>query len=311
MNFLPYLNRTRVPRSLATPADTALAAALRRDVEMLALNIGPRGYHAPHAYALAQEFLTTALTSAGYTVTRHVVQCVDGSRASNLVAELPGRLHPQRVIVVGAHYDSVEKCPAANDNASGVAGVLAVARALAGNPRDATVRFVLFANEEPPHFNMNTMGSQEYARMCRTRGDDIRGMICLETIGCYSDKPGSQKWPIDALSAMLGTRGDFICMIGNTASRDFIRRCSEAFERAETFSQIAAAAPESIDMINWSDHRGFNEVGYDAFMVTDTAPLRYEHYHARTDTPEKLDYDSVARVMRGVIAMTCEVADSC
>ncbi len=311
MNFLPYLNRTRVPRSLATPADTALAAALRRDVEMLALSIGPRGYHAPKQYTLAEQFLTKVLTECGYIVTRHAVRSVDNTIANNLIVELPGTTHPERIIVVGAHYDSIERCPAANDNASGVAGVLAVARAFVAKPCRTTVRFVLFANEEPPHFNMNAMGSQAYARLCRERNDDIRGMICLETIGCYSNEPNSQTWPVDLLKSVLGTTGDFICLIGNAASRDFIKQCSEAFERANTFSQIAAAAPDSIDMINWSDHRGFNEVGYQAFMVTDTAPLRYQHYHAATDTPEKLDYDSMARVMQGIIATTREVADNC
>lgn len=308
--MLPYLNRTRVTPTPPSKEIVALAASLQRDVEMLALDIGPRGYHAPKQYALAEQFLSTALKNLGYSVDRQAVQSVDGSIANNLIAELRGTAHPEKIIIVGAHYDSIEKCPAANDNASGVAGVLAVARALAGNPCRSTVRFVLFVNEEPPHFNMNAMGSQAYAKVCRQRNDDIRGMICLETIGCYSTEPNSQTWPVDALNAVLGTTGDFICLIGNTASRDFIKRCSEAFERADTFSQIAAAAPDTIDMINWSDHRGFNEVGYQAFMITDTAPLRYKHYHAVTDTPEKLDYISMARVMQGVIAMTREVADN-
>lgn len=309
-NVFPFLNRTKVPLAPLTPEQSALAVALRRDVEILALDIGPRGYFAPRQYALAETFLTSALAAAGYTVTRHAVASADDSIAHNLIAELPGSTHPDRIIVLGAHYDSVERCPAANDNASGVAGVLAAARTCASAPCAATIRFVLFANEEPPHFNQNAMGSQFYAKACRARNDDIRGMICLETIGCYRNEPDSQIWPVKELAHVLGARGDFICLVGGTSSRDFIAACSQAFEACCAFSQIAAAAPEAIDMINWSDHRGFAEVGYPAFMITDTAPLRYEHYHAPTDTPEKLDYASMARVTQGIIATLRSVANT-
>lgn len=307
--LIPYLHRAYPNLAPLTAQEHDLARALRRDVEILATDIGPRGTFAPDRYRLAADFVESAVTKAGFTPTRHWVESM-GVRCCNIEAVLRGTRTPDRVLVVGAHYDSVEGCPAANDNASGVAGVLAIARAMAGRPRACTVRFLLFANEEPPHFNIDSMGSQEYARACRKAGDDIRGMFCLETIGCYRREPGSQTWPHKALGLVLPTVGDFIAFVGPAQSKDFIRSSAAAFDRQQAFPLLAAAAPGQIDQINWSDHRGFNEVGYPAFMVTDTAPLRYEHYHLPTDTPDKIDFDATARVVRGLTGMVEELADT-
>lgn len=307
--MFPFLSQSRPTLTEPDAALVALSRALRQDVEVLATDIGPRGTHAPHRYALARDFLFAALRSAGYTVESHDFEA-DGVACSNLIATLPGNRTPDRVLVVGAHYDTVEGCPAANDNSSGVAGVLALAREFADRPQPCTIRFVLFANEEPPFFNLGEMGSQIYARACRERGDDVRGMVCLETIGCYSSAPGSQRWPHDALGLLLPRVGDFIAMVGPSSARAFIKDAAGAFEAQRAFPLVAAAAPEMIDQINWSDHRGFNEVGYAAFMLTDTAPFRYDHYHQPTDTAEKLDYVSMARVIRGTAGMVRELANS-
>lgn len=307
--ILPFLSKSSPTLAPLTDADRALAAALRRDVEILATDIGPRGTHAPKAYAIAEQFLTSALRGAGYEVERRVFEAM-GVECANLVATLRGTQtnQPRRCLVVGAHYDSVEDCPAADDNASAVAGVLALARAMRHDSLPIDVRFVLFANEEPPFFNTNDMGSQRYARECRERGDDIVGMVCLEMIGYYSSKSGSQKWPVDALNLILPTTGDFICLVGPEASRTFIEHAAEAFEAQAAFPLVAAAAPDSIVFIHLSDHRGFNEAGYPAFMLTDTAFLRNPHYHRATDTPDTLDFDSMARVVRGTLGMVRALA---
>lgn len=307
--MLPFLSKSSPTLAALTGEDRALAAALRRDVEILATDIGPRGTHAPKAYALAEQFLTSALRAAGYEVERHAFDAM-GVECANLVATLRGVSTdaPRRCLVVGAHYDSVAGCPAANDNASGVAGVLALARAMRDEPSPIDVRFALFANEEPPFFNLNDMGSQRYARECRERGDDIVAMVCLETIGCFSSAPNSQQWPHAALNLILPTTGDFICLVGPESARALIKDAAAAFEVQRAFPLVAGAAPEEIDQINWSDHRGFNEVGYPAFMLTDTAPFRYPHYHQPTDTPERLDYDSMARVIRGTLGMVRALA---
>lgn len=305
---LPYLHRSFPALSALTPVHTALALELRRDIEVLATDIGPRGTFAPQRYRLAEEFLTAALVRAGYSVQRQAFEA-KGVRCANLEAAVPGTDPRAQIVVVGAHYDSVQGCPAANDNASGVAGVLAIGRALRGKPGRGTVRFVLFANEEPPFFNLGEMGSQLYAKKCRDAGDDIAGMVCLETIGYYSDRRGSQQWPAAVLGLILPSVGDFVAMVGPASAKRWIQRAAALFEREQGFPMIAAAAPATIDQINWSDHRGFNEAGYPAFMVTDTAPLRYPHYHLPSDTPEKLDYDSMARVVHVLTAMVAGLAD--
>jgi len=307
---LPYLRRSSPPLGPLTPSLEQLADELRRDVSLLAIDVGPRGTHSPLAYRLAEDHLGAALAGAGFEVRRHGWEA-NGVRCVNLETVLPGSVHPERIVVLGAHYDSVVGCPAANDNASGVAGVLAIARRLQGRPRACTVRFVLFGNEEPPFFNLGEMGSQLYARACRDAGDDIRGMACLETIGYYSGQRGSQRWPGNLLSLGLPDVGDFICMVGPVSARSFIERCAEAFERRAAFPLLAAAVPETLaEQVSWSDHRGFNEVDYPAFMVTDTAPLRYPHYHLPSDTPEKLDYGSMARVVAAMQSVVEDVADS-
>jgi Zn-dependent M28 family amino/carboxypeptidase len=307
--MLPYLHHSVHRVAPPTAAQSQLADELKRDVVMLATEIGPRGVFAPQAYRTAEVFLTTALTRAGFGVRRetwttHRVEC------ANLEVVLTGTKRPDRVLVVGAHYDSMPGCPAANDNASGVAGVLAIARRLAARPRNCTVRLVLFANEEPPFFNIDEMGSQLYARAAKKAGDDILGMFCLETIGCYSDAPDSQGWPVQIPLITLPDKGDFIALVGPSSAAGFIRRCTQVFDRRAAFSVLGAAVPLIIsEQVNWSDHRGFNAVGYPAFMVTDTAPLRYAHYHLETDTPEKLDYVSMARVVEGMLGVVEEIAD--
>lgn len=305
---IPYLHVSRPTVTPGQPPNPELAAQLRGDVEILASDIGPRGTFAPERYALAATFLESALIRAGVNP-RRLSFMESGVECCNIEASLRGTDEPERILVVGAHYDSVEGCPAANDNASGVAGVLAIARALAKKSFRSTVRFVLFANEEPPHFNINAMGSQIYARDCLISKDNIRGMICLETIGFFSAAPNSQQWPLEALKLVLPETGDFIAFVGTTQSKDFIRHCAEGFEKLQIFPMIAGAAPSFIEQASWSDHRGFNEAGYPAFMVTDTAPLRYPHYHRPSDTSDKLDYASMALVVSGLIGMIEDLAN--
>lgn len=306
--MFPYLHKS-VPRLRDLSARQAtLAAELRQDVEILATDIGPSGTFAPDRYRLAEEFLLSALKRAGYTPEREA-WTADGVPCANLIANLRGTETPERIVIVGAHYDSVEGCPAANDNGSGIAGLLALARQFAGAPRRSTIRFVCFANEEPPWFNVNEMGSQVHARACHAAKQDIRGMISLETIGYYSAAARSQSWPHAALNLLLPTIGDFIAFVGPSAAKPLIARCAKLFEAQHAFP-LLAAAPDAIDQVNWSDHRGFIEAGYPAFIVTDTAPLRYPHYHLPTDTAEKLDYPSMARVVDGLAGMLAEWADS-
>jgi hypothetical protein len=306
-NMFPSLPHLSLPKRATLPAPTpdllALADELRRDITILATDIGERHTRKPRSLRLAENFCAAAVVKAGYDVLRYPYQA-DGMTCHNLEATLRGTTHPERIVVLGAHYDSVYGCPAANDNGSGVAGTLAIARRLAARPLPSTVRFVCFVNEEPPHFHQPTMGSWVYAQACRQRGDDIRAMFTLETIGCYRHEPGSQRWPVTPFSGLLPSVGDFILAVGNTHSAPIVRTTSEAFRTRTAFPMLSVAMPNSLGDMGWSDHWGFQREGYPAFMVTDTALFRYNHYHQPGDTPKKLDYISMARVVDGMLAAT-------
>nr|MCH9687406.1 M28 family peptidase [Deltaproteobacteria bacterium] len=184
----------------------------------------------------------------------------------------------------------------ANDNGSGVAAMLELSRAFAGTPRGRTLRFVAFVNEEPPYFQEDSMGSVVYAKRSAARGEDIVGMLSLETIGYYTNEPDSQDYP-KIVAALYPDRGNFVTFVSNTRSRRFVKEVVRSFESHTTFPSESIAAIDAIPGIGWSDHWSFYEEGYPSVMITDTAPNRYPHYHTRHDTPDKLTYPDMARVV--------------
>ncbi|MHC4470699.1 MAG: M28 family peptidase [Planctomycetota bacterium] len=281
-----------------TEREAALAAELRRDVERLAGEIGERNVFRRRALAVAARFLFESLSDAGYRVERQAYE-VHGVECENFEVEIRGAERPEEIVVVGGHYDSVDGSPGANDNATGVAATLALARAFAGTKPPRTLRFVLFVNEEPPWFQTGDMGSAVYARRCRERGDDVTAMLALETIGYYSDEKGTQSYP-PPLSLFYPSRGNFIGIVGNVGSRRLVKQVVASFRRHARFPSEGAALPSWLPGVGWSDHWAFFREGYPAVMVTDTAPFRYPHYHLATDTPDKVDYERTARVVVGL-----------
>ncbi|MDD3118570.1 MAG: M28 family peptidase [Victivallales bacterium] len=229
----------------------------------------------------------------------------------NLILEIPGRSAPDEIVVIGAHYDSapVPGCRAANDNASGVAAVLELAREFAAQPQDKTLRFVAFANEEPPFFWTRNMGSAVYARSCRDNKEKIVAMLSLETIGCYSEQPGSQRYPLPLLSRFFPDRGNFIAFVADSGAKKLQRQCLTAFRRAAVFPAEGAALPWIIPRIGSSDHFPFRRRHYPALMVTDTAPYRDRTYHTNRDNPDHLNYRCMARVVNGLSAVIVDLAN--
>ena len=204
-------------------------------------------------------------------------------------------------IVVGAHYDTVPGSPGADDNASGVAVLIELARL--GLP----VRCVAFANEELPYSHGEEMGSFVYARRAREQGERIAAMFSLEMLGYYDDAPGSQRYP-PVIGWFYPDRADFIAFVGDLGARRLVRRAHRLFRRHSDFPSESLAAPAFVPGITRSDHWSFRRHGYPAVMVTDTAFNRYAHYHRPTDTPEKLDYERMARVALGLAGMLEELA---
>lgn len=301
------LQSFRGPLPPLSPEQTALRDGLRRDVTKLAAEIGERNVFQPDQLRAAAEFVASALAEAGYQVRRQDF-AVQGQTCQNLEVERPGNARREEIVIIGAHYDSVHGSPGANDNGSGVAGLLALARAWAGREPARTVRFVAFVNEEPPFFQTEHMGSLVYARRCQQRRENIVAMVSLETIGCYDSAPGSQKYPFP-VGWFYPSRGDFIGFVSNTRNGPLVRRCVAAFRRHAQFPSEGGALPGVLPGIGWSDHWAFWQVGYPAVMVTDTAPFRYPHYHTKQDTPDKLDYERLVRVVHGLDQVLEELAN--
>jgi Zn-dependent M28 family amino/carboxypeptidase len=217
----------------------------------------------------------------------------------NLEVRLPGADTGGETVVVGAHYDSVGGSPGADDNASGVAAVLELARILHGAVYRKTIRLVLFVNEEPPFFQTGDMGSVVYARQLRSERVAVAAMISLETIGFYSDVPGSQKYPV-LLGLFYPNHGNFIGFVGNPESRTLVRQSIRKFRETTNFPSEGVAAPADWPGVGWSDHWSFWREQYPAIMVTDTALFRYPYYHTPFDTADRVDFEKMARVVDGV-----------
>jgi hypothetical protein len=308
----PRSTQTIVGLFMSTSSDpkAGLAANLRRHVDHLAGKIGPRHLGQPHKLDAAVEFIERELSSAGYTVGRHPYR-VDAHDVVNLISELPGKNRAQEVVILGAHYDTVYATPGADDNASAVAVLIEVARMLRPLMPQRTVRFAAFPCEEPPHFSMDDMGSRVYARQCRDRNDRIIGMLCLEMVGFYSSKPGSQQIPDEiprALRWAFPCRGNFLVAVGNFRSWRLVWSFRKGFKRAVRFPLYSIALPEAVRAIRLSDNSSFWDQGYPALMLTDTSFLRNPHYHEPSDTPETLDYDRMANVVVGVAGAVAHLA---
>jgi hypothetical protein len=295
-----------------TADEQALVPLLRRHVEAIASR--------EHNVATYDEleksarYIEQALESYGYAVNRQVFDADDYVAGVKSVRNIEVVIEPRdpaaaETVVVGAHYDSARGAPGANDNGSGVAAVIELARLLADLKGKTTrrIRLALFVNEEPPYFQTEEMGSRQYANALAAKNERVAAMYSLETIGYFSSAPGSQRYP--ALFGLLfPDRGDFIAFVGTLGARALVRASIGSFRRHTQFPTIGGVAPASIEGIDWSDHWAFTQHGIPAIMLTDTAPYRYPHYHTFRDTPDKVDADKLARVVKGIERMIRDAA---
>ncbi|WP_141735573.1 M28 family peptidase [Oligoflexus tunisiensis] len=276
----------------------ALENSLRHDITHIAGTIGERNLDRYEALKAAENYIVQRFEAAGQRVARQVL-LVNGKEVANLEVEWKGQTEPDAIIVIGAHYDSVRGCPGANDNGSGVAALLAAAEAFATRTPRKTLRLVAFVNEEPPYFQGEAMGSLVYARRAKAQGERIEAMLSLETMGYFSDRKDSQKYPFP-LNLVYPDKGNFIGLVANRSSSKLLNQVAKAFEEARTIPFEKGAFMESLPGVGWSDHWAFWQAGYPALMITDTAPFRYPYYHTQEDTPEKVDYPRLGQVTRAL-----------
>ncbi|MFT5465370.1 MAG: hypothetical protein ACI8UO_000464 [Verrucomicrobiales bacterium] len=273
------------------------AGAIQRHVDNLSNRIGPRHAGEPEKLEAARIYLlsTLAIRNMGYKPQEQVYQIGEAEQEfANIEVELKGTTWPEQLLIVGAHYDSVSTSPGADDNASGVAAMLALADAFAAKPQARTIRFVAFTNEEPPYFQTENMGSTRYAERCKKRGEDIVGMIALESLGYFSDEPGSQNYPPEIADDFPET-GNFAAIVGNLDSAVLADFVHSSFKHVDVIPSVSGAFPAHIDGVGWSDQWSFWREGYPAVMITDTAVFRNPNYHKATDTAATLDFERLAR----------------
>jgi hypothetical protein len=307
-------------RSYSGPVDSdrpetrRLADGLRASVYELSETIGERHIDRPERMNAAVHYIQTRLSQAGYSVWRQAYPCTPtchqqaGCRKEmvvNLIAEVEGTSSDE-ILVVGAHYDTALHTPGADDNASGVACGLALAERLAGSHPQRTIRFVFFANEEPPFFQTQEMGSWVYAKRCRELDEAVVWMVSLEMVGYFSDQPKSQHYPFP-FNWLYPSTGNFIGFISNFDSADSVRKTIGLFRKSCRFPSEGALIPKWIEEGGHSDQWSFWQFGYPGMMITDTSFFRYAYYHNQADTHEKLDYGRMAVVTEGLEKVIAEL----
>jgi Zn-dependent M28 family amino/carboxypeptidase len=274
------------------PEGWALAERLRKHVAELARTERNVDLERPARY------IEAAFGAHGLSVESHWFD--SGGRKVRNVQTLG-----DAAIVVGAHYDTVPGSPGADDNASAVAALIELAGML-GRER-LPIRFVAFANEEAPYFMGPEMGSFNSAKRSLERGEKLRAMFSLEMLGYYRDAPGSQRLP-PLFAFLYPERADFIAFVGDLGARALVRKAVGLFRKHASFPSEGVAAVSFIPGVAWSDHWSFRSLGFPAIMVTDTAFYRYPHYHLPSDTPDKLDYERMARVTLGLAEVLKDLA---
>jgi Zn-dependent M28 family amino/carboxypeptidase len=269
-------------------------------VRYLAVDVGERSYRQVEKLSTASDYLEEKLRSYGCIVRRQLFH-YRGNMYSNIIAEVRGTKDAKDgVLVIGAHYDTVIGTPGADDNASGVAGLLELARLTSLNPLQRTVRFVAFSLEEPPVFTTRNMGSYVYAQSIHDEGMKIYGMISLEMLGYYCDRKDCQFYPASLFRWFYPDKGNFIAFVGNMSSRSFTKAVKNSFISLSSLPVESLNTVSLIPGVNFSDHRSFWIFGFPAFMITDTAFYRNPNYHGTGDTPETLDYEKMAELVTGL-----------
>lgn len=244
------------------------------------------------------EYIRAKMSDAGLDVSEQRFE-VRGSQYRNII----GSLGPEKAarVIVGAHYDVAGDQPGADDNASGVAGLLEIARILKDHAGGLNYRvdFVAYTLEEPPFYRTGEMGSRIHAKHLHEGDVEVRGMICLESIGYFTDADSSQRYPLGLMRLFYPKQGNFIGVVGNFDSSSLVSEVKEHMKKAD-IDVRSLSGPSWIPGLDFSDHRNYWKFGYKAVMVTDTAFYRNPNYHRITDNPDTLDYARMGEVVRGV-----------
>jgi len=269
---------------------------LRKHVEVLSVKVGARDYTSP-GLDRAADYISATFASEGLAPLDQTFE-VGGRAFRNIVVELGPKEGAK--LVFGAHYDTAGRLPGADDNASGVAGLLELGRALKDVELERPVTLVAYTLEEPPFFATEQMGSFVHASAESAAGAEIDLMVSIEMIGYFSEDEGSQSYPLGLLGLIYPSRGNFIAVIDRMMSNSS-RRVKVAMAEKISLPVYSMNAPAALTGVDFSDHRNYWAHGYDAVMVTDTSFYRNTHYHTDRDTLDRLDFDKMAQVVDGLV----------
>ncbi|WP_457634989.1 M28 family peptidase [Persephonella sp.] len=223
---------------------------------------------------------------------------VGGNRYKNVICSI--NTHLEERIVIGAHYDVAGDTSGADDNASGVAGLLELLRLLHNKKTNYRIDFAAYTLEEPPFFGTKKMGSFIHAESLYRTKAKIKVMICLEMIGYFSDEEGSQQFPLPFMKLLYPETGNFIGVVGNIFQRSITKKIRDLMRKGSDIPVYSINAPTIIPGVDFSDHRNFWHFGYNAVMITDTAFYRNPNYHRKTDTIGTLDFEKMYSVIQGL-----------
>jgi hypothetical protein len=277
-------------------------------VEHLSVTIGSRSLYEYDKIEDTKRYIVSCLKTFGYIPTLQNYD-YEGKTFSNIIVSIPGVQYPDEAVIVGAHYDSVYGTPGADDNASAVAVLLEMCRALKSVSPGRTLKLIFFFLEEPPVFRTEHMGSYVYAKEAKARNENITAMICLEMVGYYSDKKDGQTFPLPLMSMMYSTTPDFIAVVGNLKSRSLVDKIKNSLLKASRIPVETLTSVSFVPGVDLSDHRSFWKMGYPAVMITDTAFYRNPNYHTENDTIDTLDFNTMADLLKGLLQAAKDLTD--
>ncbi|MGQ3888894.1 M20/M25/M40 family metallo-hydrolase [Legionella sp. CNM-1927-20] len=290
-----------------TTLEEEIAKLTKKHILVLAEEIGERNLWHERNLSAAANYIEKEFTSLGYQVISQEY-LAQNKPVRNIIAEHKGSKLVDEIIIIGAHYDTVFGSPGADDNGSGVAALLELARLLKDNPTKRTIRFVAFVNEEPPFFQTPEMGSFYYANSLREKNVNVVAMLSLESIGYYSTAENSQNYPFP-FSYFYPDTADFIGFVANVSSRSLLQKVIASFRKHSSFPSEGLAAPSGVTGVGWSDQWAFWQKGYPAIMVTGTALFRNPNYHRESDLPNTIDYARLARVIDGLYKVILDLSE--
>ena len=284
-----------------------LEEQLKKHIQSLAGDIGERNVFHPDKLSEASLYIQKFWQEQGFH-TQYQDYITENIPCKNLWVQIDGKTLPNETVIIGAHYDSVWTSPGANDNASGIAALLEISRTLKNMQPRRSIILIAFVNEEPPFFLTDQMGSSVFAKEMAKQGKIISSMIALETIGYFTNEENSQQYP-PLIGWFYPSKGNFLAVVGNLKSRKLVKKVAKYFQASIDFPIEIISAPRNLPGIDWSDHASFWEHGYQAVMVTDTAPYRYPHYHQASDLPDKITYPAYTKVVYGLIEVVKQLAN--